>query len=257
MNILNKIIEHKKEELKKQNFNFSQENLKPSKRSFLKALQNKNKLKPNLIAEIKLSSPSQGIISQENDIAKIAKIYEKSGASAISVLTDKKFFGGEIANLKKISEAVDLPILRKDFILISEQILEARFWGADAILLMVSVLKTVEKLRELIAVADDLQMDCLVEIHSEEELEIALKAGAKIIGVNARDFSDLSINQKIFTELLPKIPGKIIKIAESGMKEKNDILVVSDLADGVLIGTTLMKSGSENIAEKISKLFGE
>ena len=141
--------------------------------------------------------------------------------------------------------------------MISEQILEARFWGADAILLMVSVLKTVEKLRELIAVADDVQMDCLVEIHSEEELEIALKAGAKIIGVNARDFSDLSIDQKIFTELLPKIPGKIIKIAESGMKEKNDILVVSDLADGVLIGTTLMKSGSENIAEKISELFGE
>jgi indole-3-glycerol phosphate synthase len=122
---------------------------------------------------------------------------------------------------------------------------------------MVSVLKTVEKLRELISVADDLQMDCLVEIHSEEELEIALKAGAKTIGVNARDFSDLSIDQKIFTELLPKIPGKIIKIAESGMKEKNDILAVSDLADGVLIGTTLMKSGSENIAEKISELFGE
>jgi len=255
---LEKIIDNKKKEIlvKKNIFEeykkkFAKNQIPVSKKNFLAALQKKDEI--NIIAEIKKASPSKGNIFLDADIFEIAKIYEDSGVSAISFLTDKKFFSGDLLELKKISQKIKMPLLRKDFILCEEQILESRIFGADAILLMVGVIKNLKNLKKLIELTESLGMHALVETGNEEEIEIAKNSGAKIIGVNARNFSDLSIDKNKFTNLLPKISDKYIKIAESGINNPEDIKKYSPFCDAFLIGTSIMKTQDEKkIYEKIN-----
>jgi len=251
MSILENILARKQEEVSGLDDRFK--NAKPvkSKKNFKDAL-----LSPglSLIAEIKRKSPSKGDLWPELEASEVAEKYEHLGAAAISVLTDELFFGGSLADLQQVSRSVEMPVLRKDFILCEAQILEARLSGADAVLLMVSVLKNAEKIQALIAYAKNLNMHCLVEIHDEEELEIALESGAEIIGVNARKFKDLSVDPEIFQHLLAKVPQNIIKVAESGFYTGEDIEKVKNLADGVLIGTSFMEHEGRDLEEKL-KIF--
>lgn len=255
MNILQKILEYKQAYFKSE-FELEFE-LEPSKRDFKSAL-----LQPGLglIAEIKKKSPSKGNIFPDANVVEIAQIYEKSRASALSILTDEHFFGGSLEDLQKISESVNIPVMRKDFIWDKKQIYKARQYGADAYLLMITVMTELfsdptKELKKLIQIGKELGMDALIETHSVKEIEIATEAGAEIIGVNSRDFVDLSIDQNIFQSLLPSIPDPIIKVAESGFQTRVDIEKIENISNAVLIGSELMKSGKENIPQKINELF--
>ncbi len=256
-NILEKIIAHKKKELSANPIPDFTNNLKSSTRSFQKALQNPDKKHPKLIAEIKRKSPSKGLIFPKADISKIAKIYEQNGAAAISCLTDEYFFGGNTETLKKVTESVNIPVLRKDFIIEKSQIQEARYFGADAVLLMTSVLKTAEKLREFREYAEKFNMDCLVETHDLAEIKIAVDSGAKIIGVNSRDFNDpeLRINLENFQTCLPHIPKGIIRVAESGLEDLAEIEKIKPLCEAILVGTNFMQTKNYTAMAKLVKDF--
>lgn len=263
MNIIEKIIAHKKKELAQQKNLPDQASLKKSLgKSFLKALKKPvDQLMPNVIAEIKKASPSKGHILKDGDIPQIAKTYETSGASAISILTDKNFFMGSLNDIKSINKKVSTPILRKDFIFTEAQISEAAHVNTSAVLLMVTTMRVVfgernalDNLKKLINYTHSLAMDALVETHSAAEIDIAVKAGAKIIGVNSRDFDDLSIDLSIFPRLLPLIPDHIVKVAESGIYTREDIVPFAHLCDAILVGSSLMESGTEGIPTKITEL---
>ncbi len=219
--------------------------LPKAERSFLKAV------KSGLIAEIKFASPSKGVIYKGKlKAGEIAKIYEKNGAAAISVLTDEKFFRGSFENLRAAKNATKkTPILCKDFIVHEYQIYKAREYGADAVLLIVKLLDVV-KLKKFFAIAKNLGMDCLVEIHDGKDLEKALKAGAKIIGINTRDLKTFKIDSGVVGRLVKKIPkGKVI-VAESGIERNEKIKRVN----AILVGTAIMSS--KNIASKVRELCG-
>ncbi len=259
MKILDKIIENKKKEIS--GLSKTLKNASPTKshRNFKKAITKLSEDKmPRLIAEIKKASPSKGEIAPDIDVMDVAELYEKNGVSAISVLTDHEFFQGSLADLHTVSRTVEIPVLRKDFILEKEQILEARLSEADAVLLMVSVLKKADKIKELREYAESLKMDCLVETICEAEIGIAVEAGARIIGVNARDFTDegLVINTNKFQTLLPLIPEGIIRVAESGIYTRDDVDAVADICDAVLVGTSIMSQGLEGIPNQIKTLIG-
>ena len=244
------------------------------KGDFYQALRKKpSQTMPNLIAEIKKASPSKGRLLADGDIVQIAKTYEQAGASAVSILTDEKFFSGSIADVKQISTEISLPVLRKDFIFTKEQILEAKLAGASAVLLMITVIEIVcspldkggmeggfkgknagQYLQSLIEYAHSLGLDALVETHSEAEIEMAVAAGARIMGVNSRDFDDLSIDLSIFPRLLPLIPDNIVKVAESGIYTREDVLPFAHLCDAILVGSSLMEAGLGGIEGKISQL---
>ncbi|TGK55134.1 indole-3-glycerol-phosphate synthase [Leptospira wolffii] len=194
----------------------------------------------SIIAECKKKSPSSGIIREEYDSLSVAKVYSECGASAISVLTDRNYFGGSLEDLRTVSSELHIPILRKDFILDESQILEAREFGAAAILLIVRILSP-DRLASLIKFSRSLNMDVLTEIHTEEEADIASKAGANIVGINTRDLDDFSIHK----ELVPKIAGKlspnIVKVGESGVKNKADLDEFRPYVDAGLVGTYFME----------------
>ena len=194
MSILQKIIAQK--EIEVSGLKSTLKNAHPQKntRSFLEALSNPPNKGVCLIAEIKKASPSRGEIAPEIDVMEVAEIYEASGVAAISVLTDYEFFQGSLADLSTIAHNVSIPVLRKDFIIDLQQILEARLSGASAVLLMTCILKTAEKLKTFREYAENLGMDALIETENEAELETALKSDPKIIGVNARSFTDLSVD---------------------------------------------------------------
>lgn len=224
--------------------------LQKSECSFAKALKGKG---VSLIAEIKKASPSRGVIFKGKfDVAKIAKSYEMAGASAISVLTDEKFFQGSFDNLALARAATkNTPLLCKDFIAHEYQIFKAREYGADAILLIAAILEMAE-IRRFIKVAKSLGMDCLVEVHNENDLEKALKVGAKIIGINNRDLKTFKIDMGISDRLTPKIPrGKLI-VVESGIQSRADIEGLDKRVNAVLVGTSIMCS--KNISEKVREL---
>ena len=210
----------------------------------------------NLIAEIKKSSPSAGLIREDFDVLSIAKIYAEEKAAAISVLTEDKYFLGKPMYVKQVSEAVPVPVLTKDFIIDEGQIYEARYNGASAILLIVAILDDKE-LKRLLEVASALDLDCLVEVHDEQELKRALDNGAEIIGINNRDLHTFNVNIEVCKQLIPKIPkGKII-VAESGIKTHQDVKTLKDLgAHAVLIGETFMRE--KDIGKKIKEvIYGE
>ena len=252
MEMLNKIIENKRKEVKtnKKNLPLSsfKYNLKNSKRDFRKAIS-KNKL--NLIAEIKRRSPSKNITNKEFDIKKIVDIYSKY-ADAISVLTDKRFFDGSLMDIRTVSKLSKLPILRKDFIIDEYQIYESRFYNADAILLIASILSNYE-LDNFIGIAKNYGMECLVEVNTEEELNKVLKSNAIIIGINNRNLSTLKVDTETTLRLADKIPESKIVVSESGISSKDYIKKLSGRVNSILVGTLFMNSA--NLEEEIMSLI--
>jgi indole-3-glycerol phosphate synthase len=260
--VLEQIIQQKKKEvefLKEKLKNLSRDtidNLKNRKnRAFYRVLKNKKPFA--VIAECKKASPSLGVIRENYDPLSIAQNYEQLGADAISVLTDENFFQGSIEDLDKISKAVSIPVLRKDFIISKEQILEAKLNGADAILLIVRILKEDEFVK-LWEYANELNLDSLVETHNEKEIELALKYPVKVLGINHRDLDTLKINMDLSIQYAPMIKKSypdVAIIAESGIEEPNKIKELSQYVDGFLIGTYFMKSS--NIKEAWKHLFNQ
>lgn len=246
MDILQRIVEYKKVEIeeKKKQFNFSvlrkeAERLKVPY-SFEDVL---SKDGINVIAEVKKASPSKGVIKEDFDPVKTAKSYERGGAKAISVLTDKKFFQGSPFYLRQVAEAVKLPVLRKDFIIDEFQIYGAKGLGASSFLLIVAALSDYQ-LKGFMELGRELGMEPLVEVHSELEAERALKSGAKIIGVNNRDLKTFKVSLETTLRILPLLKEEEkIAVSESGIKGKEDILKLRSAGvDAFLVGETLMRS---------------
>ncbi|MFA5059866.1 MAG: indole-3-glycerol phosphate synthase TrpC [Candidatus Omnitrophota bacterium] len=207
----------------------------------------------NLIAEIKKASPSKGIIRPNFDCLQLAKVYVKNGAAALSILTEDKFFLGKIPYLRQVSENLSVPVLTKDFIIDEVQIYEAFYFGTSAILLIVAILDD-KQLRNLMNVAADLDLDCLVEIHNEKELNRALKAKAEIIGVNNRNLRTFEVDLKVSEKLIPQIPKDKVIVAESGIKAHQEIKVLEKLgAHAVLIGETFLREA--DVAAKVKEVM--
>jgi indole-3-glycerol phosphate synthase len=198
--------------------------------------------KTAFICEVKKASPSKGIIAEDFPYLTIAKEYEEAGAAAISVLTEPEYFKGDNRYLQEISRAVHIPVLRKDFTVDGYQIYEAKLIGADAVLLICTLLDT-GTLRKYIRLCDELGLSALVEAHSEEEVYSALEAGARIIGVNNRNLKTFEVDLSISLRLRSLVPGDIIFVAESGIKTAEDMARLRAAGvDAVLIGETLMRS---------------
>ena len=196
----------------------------------------------NLIAEIKFASPSAGRIRKKADPAAIGRIYEDAGAAAISLLTDQRFFNGELRQLPHLKKAISLPILRKDFIIDASQIREAFFYGADAILLIARILSQ-QQLAEYLALSREFGMASLTEVHSEDDLEKAVAASAEIIGINNRDLDSFEVDMQSTFKLAPLIPDHCVRVSESGIAGENDIkALLTTGIQAVLVGSTLMRS---------------
>ncbi|MBX3092423.1 MAG: indole-3-glycerol phosphate synthase TrpC [Cryobacterium sp.] len=203
-----------------------------------------------IIAEVKRASPSRGHLADIPDPAKLASLYVEGGASAVSVLTEGRRFGGSMDDLAAVRAAVDVPVLRKDFIVLPYQILEARAAGADLVLLMASALAQSE-LAELYGLAAELGMTPLVEAHSADEVERAVDVGAKVIGINARDLATFELDRELFGRLVGRIPPGIIRVAESAVTSVEDVSRYRDAgADVVLVGEALVT------ADPLSTLAG-
>jgi len=248
MNILEKICEIKFEEVKKLKKKNSFDNsMKPIKSFFLEKLKKKNNSNFNIIAEVKKKSPSKGLLCNDFDPVKISKAYQKAGVDCLSILTDKKFFGGEISYISKIKKKVNLPILRKDFIIDEFQIYESHFFKVDCILLIFSIL-TDKQISNFYNLAKSLGMDVICEIHDESELKRAIRLDVECIGINNRNLKTLEVDIKNFIELSQQIPKNVFKICESGISNNSQLFELTKYgADAFLIGENLMKS--ENIYE--------
>ncbi len=196
-----------------------------------------------LIAEVKRASPSKGALAQISDPAALATDYEAGGASAISVLTEQRRFHGSLADLDAVRAAVDVPVLRKDFMVEDYQLWEARAHGADLILLIVAALSDAD-LTRMLALTHELGMTALVEVHDEQETARAVALGARVIGVNARNLKTLDIHDDTFGRLAPLVPQGTLRIAESGIAGPSDAArFASEGADGILVGEALVKDG--------------
>ena len=206
-----------------------------------------------LIAEVKKASPSAGIIAEDFDPVSQAKKYADAGASAISVLTDEKYFKGKLEYLTQIRQAVDIPVLRKDFIIHESQIYEASIAGADAILLIVAALSQ-DDLQRLFDCANTYQLEVLMEIHDLPELERALETEVKIIGVNNRNLKTFEVDLKNTESISEEVPEDILFVSESGIKTPQDAsLVASWGADAVLVGETLMRA--DDVASTVKEIM--
>ena len=255
--ILDKIIETKKEEverLKKQTSVSALEEtialLEPC-RDFRQALISED---CNIIAEVKCASPSRGRFITDFDPVRIAGVYEQNGAAAISVLTDEKYFAGHKNYLTQIKQKVKLPLLRKDFIIDPLQIYETRAIGADAILLIVHILRN--KLTEFISSSKELGLNPLVEVHTEKELELALTAGAEIIGINNRNLDTFVTDIETSRRLRAQMPADKVVIAESGITERKDIESLMQAGiNAFLIGEALITA--PDIGKKLRTFKGE
>jgi len=193
-----------------------------------------------VIAEVKRASPSKGALAAIADPASLAMDYEAGGARVISVLTEPRRFGGSLEDLAAVREAVQVPVLRKDFIVSSYQLWEARAYGADMVLLIVAALEQ-NALVSLVERALSIDLVPLVEVHTEDELDRALDAGARVLGVNARNLSTLEVDRSVFGRLAPRVPEGIVKIAESGIRGPHDLLAYAAAgADAVLVGESLV-----------------
>lgn len=194
----------------------------------------------SVIAEVKRSSPSRGAIANIADPADLACGYQRGGAVAVSVLTEARRFGGSLDDLVDVRSAVDIPVLRKDFVVTPYQVWEARAAGADMVLLMVVLLEQ-EQLVSLVERAESIGLTPLVECHSEAEVERALAANARVVGINARDLTTLKVHRDAFSRLAPLVPPGITRIAESGVRGPADVIHLGEAgADAVLVGTSLV-----------------
>ncbi len=209
-------------------------------RSFKQNLQGSGGLK--IIAEVKRASPVKGLLCSDFDPVRLARAYQRGGAGAISVITEKKFFKGDPAYISQVKKCTELPILRKDFIFNEYQVFESRVLKADAILLIASILDQY-MLRRLISLAADLGMAALVEVHDKEELAQAIAAGAEVIGINNRNLKTFNVSLSTTLELAGDIPEDILVVSESGIASREDILLLEQAgADAALVGETLVRS---------------
>lgn len=254
---LEQILENKQYEVRKRLRNISlvaledQARSMPKTRDFAHALQAKGL---SLIAEVKKMSPSSGVLRKRFNPVAIALDYQEAGASAISVLTDEKYFGGRLGDLKRIREKISLPLLLKDFILEKGQIYEARCTGADAVLLISSILSR-DKLKLLCSLCAELGLTALVEVHDFSDLEKALSTQAGIIGINNRNLKTFKTDLSVTERLLERMPKGKIVVSESGIKEREDVIGLEKLGvDAILVGEALIRS--PNIKEKVKELMG-
>ena len=209
-----------------------------SPRGFRAALQASETLA--VISEIKRRSPSKGDLNPDLDAALMAKTYEAGGAACLSVLTDEEFFGGSVADLQTARAACSLPVLRKDFTVSPFDVADARLMGADCLLLIVSAMKAC-LLADLHALAVELGLDVLVEVHDEHELEAALHADATMIGVNQRDLYTFEVDHARAVRMAGEIPAGVVKVAESGVRDAEDARLLRDAGyDAILVGETLV-----------------
>jgi indole-3-glycerol phosphate synthase len=198
--------------------------------------------RPAVIAEVKKASPSKGVIRADFDPVAVARAYADAGAAAVSVLTEPRFFQGQLAHLAAVRAAIDLPLLRKDFLFDPYQVVEARAWGADAVLFIVAVLDDA-LLRDLLAAAADGGLDALVEVHTEAELDRAARAGATLIGVNNRDLRTFVTSLATAERLRPRMPASAIAVAESGIESAADVARLRAAGfEAFLIGESLMRA---------------
>ena len=222
-------------------------------RGFWKALSNTGDIR--LIAEVKKASPSKGVIREDFDPVTIAQIYEMSGASCLSVLTEKKYFQGELEYLAWIRKAVKLPLLRKDFIIDEYQIHEARAGGADAILLIAACLEK-QQIEDYLGIAHRLGLDVLVESHTYKELGKSLRAGATLVGINNRELSTFTVSLQTTLDLIKDIPDDCTVVSESGIMTRDDMAMLHQAGvDAVLVGESLMRE--KDIGRKVKELLGK
>ena len=256
MNRLEEILAAKREEIERLKPRVAeldrQAQARTDFRDFRGALEHPKRVQPGtaaatakaqiaIIAEIKKASPSAGVIAQSFNPIEIAKNYEHAGASAISVLTDRKFFQGELKYLADVRAAVSLPLLRKDFIWDRTQIAESAANGADAILLIIAAL-TQDQLVRLFKTANEYHLHALVEVHSVDELQRALEAGAQIIGINNRDLTTFEVDLGVTEKLCREVPDEITLVSESGIKTPQDVARVKACGvDAILVGEALMR----------------
>lgn len=258
MGFLDRILSAKREEVARRKLELPMSELEaqcrglPPTRDFLAALAPHQKAKVRLIAELKKASPSRGLLSDSFDPLSLARIYRDNGAAALSVLTDKEAFQGKIELLSEVRPLVDCPLLRKDFILEEYQLWESRLFGADAVLLIVAAL-TPTQLRELMQAAKGLGLGSLVEVHTREELDVALTAGASLIGVNNRNLQTFETSLETSVALIPTIPEGPIVVSESGIFTREDVLRVVDAgAHAILVGEALVRAA--DVAAKVREL---
>ena len=208
----------------------------------------------SVIAEVKRSSPSKGALAPINDPAGLAATYEEAGAQVVSVLTEQRRFGGSLADLDAVRKAVDLPILRKDFMIDEYQFYEARAHGADVVLLIVAALSK-NQLEDYFHLSTELGMRSLIEVHTHDELERALDISPEIIGVNSRNLKTLDVDARAFAELIPQIPSNIARVAESGISSREEVVFAQECgATAILVGEALVRSESPSVA--INQLLG-
>lgn len=250
MNILKEICQKKIYEINKlkTTINYKNKIVISKRRDFLKKLIEEKKNKFNLIAEIKKSSPSKGEICKKFNLNQIAQDYENAGASCLSILTEKNYFQGDINYISRVKKIIDIPILRKDFILDEFQIVESKSLGADVILLIASVLSK-QEIFKLSKLANELHLEVLAEIHNENELEKVMNPYIDLIGVNNRDLKIFKTDINISKKISKKIPSDFLKISESGIDNYN---TVKDLRkygfNGFLIGEYFMKTINPGLA---------
>jgi indole-3-glycerol phosphate synthase len=248
----------------------------PPARGFARALRApKDAAAPRLIAEIKKVSPAKGSLNPEMDVVAMARSYEAAGASAISVLTDERYFKGHLDDMRMVRESVLLPVLRKDFVLSAYQLIEARAAGADAALLIVAGLASplsdpdlslgaeagepdlhvaYKRLRELLQVARDIGLDCLVEVHDEAELDVAIEAEAGLIGINNRNLATFETTIAVTERLGSHVPERITLVSESGISEREDVQRVRRAgAHAILVGSSIVSAPDP--AAKIRELI--
>jgi len=259
LTILDEILEHKRGEVEAAKARLSAGELRAAAnavteppRGFSAALRAGPA--PSIIAELKRRSPSKGLIREDFEPVSLARAYEQGGAGALSVLTDEHFFGGSLAYLSAVREAVSLPLLRKDFVVDAYQIDEARVAGADAVLLIVAALPP-DQLTELHVRATELGLDVLVEVHDAPELEVALTAGASLIGVNNRDLKTFEVNLATFEAVVGHLAGdpNIIRVAESGIHGPEDVSRLEKAGgQAFFVGESLMREA--NVAEALNEL---
>jgi len=248
---LDTVVEHTERTLAQRKRDLPEQDLRdrlgavPRGRPFSEALISEG---ISLIAEMKRASPSRGDIRPGARVTDIVRAYEEAGARAVSVLTESRWFGGSLDDLAEARAAIGLPIIRKDFIVDPYQLVEARVAGADAALLIVAALGR-ERLEEMMQAAGALGLDTLVEVHDEEEVDIAVEAGAEIIGINNRDLHSLEVDLRTTFRLLADIPAGTVVVAESGITGRGDVRELEDAGvDAILVGEALMRVEDPRLA---------
>jgi len=221
----------------------------PPLRDFKTAISVPQKI--NLIAEIKFASPSAGLICEKADPTVVGRVYEAAGAAAISLLTDKRFFQGDLNQLPRLKKAISLPILRKDFIIDEIQVQQALFYGADAVLLIARILSQ-PQLAEFISMCKELGPVPFTEVHDRDDLDKAVESGAEIIGINNRDLDSFEVDINTTFKLAPLIPPDCVLVSESGITEEDIRALQTTGIHAVLVGSALM--GSKDLALKTKKM---